>query len=65
MKIFLWILITIAFGIMVFNLTQVSWEDPFKNESAVALIGVMASSCALLLLVILMISKNIAKRLKK
>ena len=55
MKIFLWILITLAFGIMVFNLTQVSWEDPFKNESAVALIGVMASSCALLLLVILMI----------
>lgn len=49
----------------IFNLIQMNWSSPLEGKSSVALIGVMASASAFLLVSILMISKKIAKKLKK
>ena len=49
----------------VFNLTQIDWGDPITGKSSVAVIGVMASASAFLLLLILILSKRVAQKLKK
>ena len=48
----------------VFNLTQIDWDDPITGKSSVAVIGVMASASAFLLLLILILSKRVAQKLK-
>ena len=65
MKNWIYIFMTAALGMLVFNLFQVNWEAPFVGKSVVACIGVLAASCALLLLVLLQRSILIAKKLKK
>jgi hypothetical protein len=65
MKIALPSLMILALGMCIFNLTQINWSSPLKDESSVALIGVMASASAFLLIFILMLSKKIEKKLKK
>ncbi|MDA9015359.1 hypothetical protein N9H69_01600 [Flavobacteriaceae bacterium] len=65
MKIALPSLMILALGMCIFNLTQMSWSSPFEGKSSVALIGAMASASAFLLIFILMLSKKIAKKLKK
>lgn len=65
MKIVLPLFIVISLGMCLFNLTQIDWENPLAGDSSVAVIGSMASASAFLLLVILMLSKKIAQKLKK
>lgn len=48
-----------------FNLYQINWSHPFEGQSAVAVIGVMAASCAFLLLLLLALSKKIEAQKKK
>lgn len=56
------LLAAIAVG---FNLFQINWETPLEGKSAVAVIGVMAASCAFLLLALLALSKKIEVQKKK
>ncbi len=65
MKIVLPLFIVLSFGMCVFNLSQINWGSPLAGDSSVAVIGSMASASAFLLLVILMLSKRIAQKLKK
>ncbi|MAW15703.1 MAG: hypothetical protein CMC25_04740 [Flavobacteriaceae bacterium] len=65
MKIVLPTLMILSLGMCIFNLIQMNWSSPLEGKSSVALIGVMASASAFLLVSILMISKKIAKKLKK
>lgn len=65
MKIALPSLMILALGMCIFNLTQINWSSPLEDQSSVALIGVMASASAFLLIFILMLSKKIEKKLKK
>ena len=65
MKIILPILIIISISICIFNLFQIDWDNPLIGKSSVAVIGVLASASSFLLLVILLISKKIAQKLKK
>lgn len=46
-----------------FNLIQIDWNNPLAGKSSVAVIGVMASASAFLLLLILMLSKRIDKKI--
>tara|TARA_S200000501_G_scaffold16512_2_gene14843 strand:- start:5129 stop:5302 length:174 start_codon:yes stop_codon:yes gene_type:complete len=55
----------LSLGMMVFNLTQVDWEDPLVGQSSVAVIGIMASLCAFLLLLLLSLSKKISKKINR
>jgi len=65
MKIILPLFIVLSLGMCVFNLTQIDWGNPLAGDSSVAVIGSMASASAVLLLVILMLSKKIAQKIKK
>lgn len=64
MKIFTTILMVIAFGLVVFNFTMLDFKNPMKGDSMVALIGIVASLCALFILLIFRMSKKIDEKLK-
>lgn len=65
MKIFTYVAITIALALIVFNLFQIDYTNPFKGQSTVAVIGVVAGICAILLLVVLRFSKIIEEKTKQ
>ncbi len=64
MRAFTYALSIIALGLIIFNLTQIDFNDPFNNKSTVALITVLAGLCTLLLLAILRVSKKIEAKVK-
>ena len=63
MNIFMRILMVLSIGMVIFNATKVNWEDPLSDKSSIAVIGIMAALCAFLLLMLLMISKKISKKI--
>ena len=65
MKIFIRSMMVLALVMAVFNTTKIDFEAPLQGDSSVALIGVMASACAFLLLLILLLSKKIAAKVNK
>lgn len=65
MKIFIYILIALATGLVIFNSTKLDFDQLFEGDSAVASISILAGLCAILLLGILLISKRIASKVKK
>lgn len=64
MKIFLRIMMVLAIGMMIFNTTLIDWEAPTEGDSLVAIIGILASGSALLLLWILLLSLKIKAQQK-
>jgi len=64
MRNFTYILSVIALGLVVYNLTQIDFNDPFNDKSTVALITIMAGLCTILLLAILRVSKKIESKVK-
>jgi hypothetical protein len=59
MKIFTIILIVLASALIIFNITMLDFSNLLKGDSLVGLIGIMASVCAVLILVIFRMSKAI------
>ncbi|MAO15580.1 hypothetical protein LDL77_09770 [Flagellimonas marinaquae] len=59
------ILILLALGLIAYNVTLVDFENPIQGDSTIALIGIVASLCAIVLMLIFMTSKKIDKKLKK
>ena len=55
----------ISIGLCIFNLIQIDWENPLRDNSSVAVIGVIASASSFLLILILIVSKKIAQIHKK
>lgn len=64
MKIVSNIVIVIAVFLIGFNLTKVNYSNPFEEGSNVALIGVVAGLCAIVLMLIFRISKAIEEKTK-
>lgn len=64
MKIFIYILLALATGLLIFNLTQIDYSAPMAGNSQVAVISVLASACAILLILILQVSKKISEKAK-
>ncbi|MBA4152723.1 hypothetical protein [Flavobacterium sp.] len=64
MKLFTSILLVLAFGLIIFNLTQLDYANLFAQESMIALIGIVAAFCAILILLIFRMSKTIEDKLK-
>lgn len=62
MKVFIYILIAIAAGLIIYNFTFLDLDNTFSGDSATALIGILASACVILLMVILLMSRAIAKK---
>lgn len=57
------ILIVCAVALIAYNVTLIDFENPFEGNSIVAIIGVMASLCAIVLILIFYTSKKIQKNL--
>lgn len=59
------ILIVLAIALIGFNSTMIDFENPFKGDSSVAIIGIIAPICAILLILIYRTSKKIQQKLKE
>ena len=55
----------LALVMAVYNATKVDFEAPLQGDSSVAVIGILASLSAFLLLLILLLSKKIAAKVLK
>ncbi|WP_395061516.1 hypothetical protein [Flavobacterium sp.] len=64
MKIFTTILIILAIALIIFNITQLDFNNPLEGNSMIALIGIIASFCAVFILLIFKMSKKIEEKLK-
>ncbi|SIS37465.1 hypothetical protein SAMN05421766_101121 [Zobellia uliginosa] len=64
-KTFTLILIALAVALIAYNVTIVDFQDPFNGDSTIALIGIVASLCAVLLLLIFRTSKKIQKKIEQ
>ncbi len=64
MKIFTSILVVIAVALIVFNITLLDFDHLFEGNSIVALIGIVASFCAIFILLIFRMSKLIEEKTK-
>jgi hypothetical protein len=62
MKIFTSTLVLLAIALIIFNITQLDFQNPLEGDSGVALIGIAASFCAVLILLIFRISKKIEEK---
>lgn len=54
----------LALGMMIFNATMIDWDTPTEGDSLVAIIGILASGSALLLIWILLLSLKINAKQK-
>ena len=64
MKIFTNILIFAALALIIFNITLLDFNSPLEGNSMVALIGILASFCAVFILLIFKLSKRVEEKLK-
>lgn len=58
------VLIFIALALAIYNVTLLDFDSLFEGNSLVACIGIMASLCAILLLLIFATSKKIEQKIK-
>jgi hypothetical protein len=59
------ILIIAAIGLIAYNVTLVDYSDPLQGDSIIAIIGILAALCALVLILIFLASKKIEKKVKE
>lgn len=65
MKIFNAILLIVALGLIAYNATLIDFNDPFQGDSTIAIIGVVAALCAIMLVSILNISRKIQEKIRE
>ncbi|MBS9461098.1 hypothetical protein KIM67_01655 [Flagellimonas sp. 389] len=58
------VLIILALALIAYNVTLLDFNNPLQGDSSIALIGILASLCAVMLLLIFMVSKKIDKKIK-
>ncbi len=63
MKIFTNILVLLAVSLLIFNITLIDFKNPFSGDSTIAFVGVVASFCAVLILLIFRMSKKIVEKM--
>jgi hypothetical protein len=63
-RIWILVLIVLGLGLVAYNVTLVDFENPLEGNSIIALIGIMASLCAIVLLLIYGISKRIQNKME-
>ncbi len=63
MKLFTNILVVLALALIVFNFSFIDTKNPFEGNSMIAIIGIAASICAVLILLIFKLSKSIEQKM--
>jgi hypothetical protein len=64
MKKIIMLFLILAIFSFFFNLYQIDWSKSLIDENSIALVGVLASGCATLLLLILNVSVKISEKEK-
>jgi hypothetical protein len=64
MKLFTYIIIALSLITIVFNATKIDFEKPFEGESTVALIGIIAAFCAMLIVSLFMVARKVVEQTK-
>lgn len=64
MKIFTYIIIALATIFIGINFTRLDFSNLLEGESLIALIGIIAIICAVVILLIFRLSKSIEEKLK-
>lgn len=62
MKYVVYAILVLAIASMVFNIFQLNFSNLFAGDSQIALISILASTCVILLLSILLISYKIKEK---
>ncbi|TPN86195.1 hypothetical protein [Aquimarina algicola] len=62
MKYFIYILIALAAGLIIYNITHLDFENLLIGNSKTALISIFASLCVIVLMSILLVSRTIQKK---
>ena len=63
-KFLIYTILIIAAGLIVLNATKLDFQNLFQGDSIVALIGILASACAIVMMLILLTAHRI-KNTKK
>lgn len=64
MKILTYIIIVLSVISIIFNATKIDLEKPFEGESTIALIGIVAAFCAIVLMAMFIVAKKITEQTK-
>jgi uncharacterized integral membrane protein len=64
MKIFSYIIIVLSVITIIFNATKIDFEKPFEGESTIAIIGIIASFCAILVVTLFRVAKKVVEQTK-
>ncbi|MBT8299381.1 MAG: hypothetical protein HKP42_11775 [Maribacter sp.] len=64
-KTFTVILIVLAILLIAYNVTLVNFNNPLEGNSIIALIGILASLCAIVLLLIFITSRKIKNKIEE
>lgn len=59
------LLIILAILLIAYNVTLINFENPLEGDSIIAIIGIVAALCAIVLLLVFTVSKKIQKKLDK
>lgn len=59
------ILIVLAVVLIAYNVTLVNFQNPLEGNSVIALIGIVASLCAIVLLLIYITSRKIKDKMNR
>jgi NADH:ubiquinone oxidoreductase subunit K len=62
MKNIIYIFIGIAILLIAYNVTFIDFSNPMEEQSAIALIGIVAAACGIMLMLILRTSKIIERK---
>lgn len=62
MKAFIYILLIVATGLIIYNFTFLDFKNAFSGDSATALIGILSSSIVVVLMVILLMARAISEK---
>ncbi len=65
MKFVIYIVILFSLGLIGYLFTILDFDNLLKGDSANAAIGILASFCVLVLMLILLVSRNIAEKHKE
>jgi hypothetical protein len=64
MKITTYILITLSVALIIFNITQLDYNNLFNDKNTIAFIGIIASACAILILILFRLATRIKENIK-
>ncbi len=59
------ILIVLALALITYNVTLINFENPLEGNSIIAMIGIVASLCAIVLVLIYNASKKVQNKMNE